>query len=78
MTSPDSPSYPNTNELPAWLRTVLAQVEGLQFGVVQITVHDSRVVQVERTERVRFDAAMGRSSSGERSSPNPTSGGSRR
>ncbi len=78
MTSPDSSSSPNTSELPPWLRTVLAQVEGLQFGVVQITVHDSRVVQVERTERVRFDAAIGRSPSGERSSPHPTAGGPRR
>jgi hypothetical protein len=26
----------------------------MQFGVIQIVVHDSRVVQVERTERTRF------------------------
>jgi hypothetical protein len=26
----------------------------LQFGIVQITVHDSKVVQVERMERIRL------------------------
>jgi len=29
----------------------------MQFGVIQIVVHDSRVVQVERTERTRFSVA---------------------
>jgi len=29
-------------------------VKQLRFGVVQITVHESHVVQVERTEKVRF------------------------
>jgi hypothetical protein len=38
-----------------WLELVQKQVETLRFGVVQITVHDSRVVQVETTERLRFD-----------------------
>jgi hypothetical protein len=38
-----------------WLDLVQRQVASLQFGVVQITVHDGRVVQVETTERLRFD-----------------------
>lgn len=38
-----------------WLETVRRQVESLRFGVVQIVVHDSQVVQIERTERVRFE-----------------------
>jgi hypothetical protein len=37
-----------------WLELVRRQVATLQFGVVQITVHESSVVQVERTERVRI------------------------
>ncbi|MCX6898024.1 MAG: YezD family protein [Verrucomicrobia bacterium] len=40
---------------PRWLQTVRAQVESLRFGVVQIVVHDSRVTQIERTERVRLE-----------------------
>lgn len=38
-----------------WLEVVQKQVASLRFGVVQITVHDARVVQVETTERLRFD-----------------------
>lgn len=39
----------------AWLEIVQKQASSLRFGVVQITVHDSRVVQIETTERLRFD-----------------------
>lgn len=38
-----------------WLETVRRQVSSLRFGAVQIVVHDSRVVQIEKTERMRFD-----------------------
>ena len=38
-----------------WVGIVARQVESLRFGVVQITVHESRVVQIEKTEKVRLD-----------------------
>jgi hypothetical protein len=38
-----------------WLEIVREQVNSLRFGVVEIVVHDSRVVQIEKTERVRLD-----------------------
>jgi hypothetical protein len=38
-----------------WIEVVQQQVASLRFGIVQITVHDSRVVQIETTERLRFD-----------------------
>jgi len=38
-----------------WLEIVRRQVGSLRFGVVQIVVHDSRVTQIEKTERVRLD-----------------------
>jgi hypothetical protein len=41
--------------LPAWLDVIQEKVGSLHFGVVQIIVHDSEVVQIERTERIRFD-----------------------
>ncbi len=41
---------------PAWLEVVQKNVESLRFGVVQIIVHDSRVVQIERTEKTRLDS----------------------
>ena len=42
-------------KLPAWLQLVREHVGSLKFGTVQITVHDARVVQVERVEKLRFD-----------------------
>ena len=40
---------------PPWLAVVAEKVRGMQFGTIQITVHDANVVQVERTERTRFE-----------------------
>ncbi len=41
----------------AWLPIVVQKLQGLRYGVVQIVVHDSQVVQIERTERTRLDRA---------------------
>jgi hypothetical protein len=38
-----------------WLELVVHNVKSLRFGVVEIVVHDSRVIQIEKTERVRLD-----------------------
>jgi hypothetical protein len=43
------------NERESWLDAVRCQVESLRFGVVQIVVHDSRVVQIEKTEKIRLE-----------------------
>ena len=46
----------NTNSITSeWVGIVAKQVESLRFGVVQITVHESRVVQIEKTEKVRLE-----------------------
>lgn len=37
-----------------WLDIVRQNVQSLRFGVVQIVVHDSRVTQIERTEKTRL------------------------
>ena len=42
---------------PEWLAVVKKKVEGLSYGVVQIVVHNSRVTQIECTEKTRFDSA---------------------
>ncbi|MDB6170565.1 MAG: hypothetical protein JWM88_3429 [Verrucomicrobia bacterium] len=39
---------------PDWLALVREKVEGLRFGVVQLTVHEGRVTQIERTEKTRL------------------------
>jgi hypothetical protein len=43
------------DEKPDWLAVVRQQVGSLSYGVVQIIVHDSKVTQIEKTERVRLD-----------------------
>ena len=47
------------NEMPKWLSIVREKVASLQYGVVQIVVHDSRVTQIERTERTRLEQGEG-------------------
>jgi hypothetical protein len=38
-----------------WLSVVANAVASVRFGIVQIVVHDSRVVQIDRTEKLRID-----------------------
>ena len=40
--------------LPEHLRVVAEALERLSYGVVQLTVHDGRLTQVDVTERRRF------------------------
>jgi hypothetical protein len=41
-------------------RAILLALEGIRFGSVEIIVHDSRVVQIERKEKTRFDGTVSR------------------
>lgn len=43
------------NEDKNWLSIVQRNVETLHYGVVQVIVHNSKIVQVERTEKIRLD-----------------------
>jgi len=47
------------DEMPQWLSIVREKVASLQYGVVQIVVHNSRVTQIERTERTRLETCEG-------------------
>jgi hypothetical protein len=38
-----------------WLELVIQHVGSLRYGVVEIVVHVSRVIQIEKTERVRLE-----------------------
>ncbi len=37
-----------------WEDRILDALKGLQFGAVEITVHEGKVVQIERREKLRF------------------------
>jgi len=34
---------------------ILLAIKGLRFGSVEIVIHDSKVVQIERKEKIRID-----------------------
>ena len=35
---------------------ILRAIQGIRYGSVEIVIHDSRIVQIERREKIRFDA----------------------
>lgn len=51
-------SVPTGGTGEAWIELVRRQVGSLRFGVVQIVVHDSQVIQIEKTERVRLERSQ--------------------
>jgi hypothetical protein len=42
-----------------WMDRIQDHIKGLKFGTVQITIHDGKIVQIDRTERSRFDSIDG-------------------
>ena len=55
MRTTDVPVPVEESENADWVQLVKQSVKGLQFGVVQIVVHNAKVVQIEKTEKVRLD-----------------------
>lgn len=41
----------------AIIKEIFEAVESVKYGQIQITVHNSKIVQVDRTERKRFEDA---------------------
>lgn len=62
-TVPDAPALTELERAAARIRpesalaAIAAAVSGLKFGQVTVIVHESRVVQIERTERQRLSAS---------------------
>jgi hypothetical protein len=46
---------PEDADLERVMREVVRSLRSLRYGSVEIVVHDSRVVQIERKEKLRFD-----------------------
>ena len=42
-------------------QAILDAVHGIRFGSVEVVIHDSRVVQIVRTEKARIEDVRGRS-----------------
>ena len=52
MYMPQSGRVNGESENVRWLALVERQVKEIQFGVVQIVIHEARVVRIERTEKL--------------------------
>ena len=44
-------------------QAILLALRGIRFGSVEIVVHDSKIVQIERKEKTRFDHPSSRPAS---------------
>ncbi len=49
----DAHSEPDSGE--EILRRIASAISGVRFGSVEVVIQDSRVVQIERKEKFRFD-----------------------
>lgn len=54
-TAPVRPDFKD-HELTEIERQILSSLQQIRFGSLEIVIHDSRVVQIERSEKLRFDA----------------------
>jgi len=52
------PSPLGATAAPDWLEIVRAKVESLNYGIIQIVVHDHKVTQIEKTEKTRLDSPI--------------------
>jgi hypothetical protein len=42
------------------LKNIVKAIHQISYGSVEIVIHDSRIVQIERKERIRFDSGITR------------------
>ena len=48
-------SNPEETKIPYWVsQEILKAIQNMKFGSIEITIHDSRVVQIEKKEKFRY------------------------
>jgi hypothetical protein len=40
---------------PEWIERIIQTLNGLEYGTVQIVVHDGHITQIERSEKKRYE-----------------------
>ena len=45
------------NELNDVHKYILDTIKGIQFGSVEVTIHNAQIVQIEKSEKRRFEPA---------------------
>jgi len=53
--TPDALIGSGRTERDAIVAQILNAIQTIDYGSIEITIHDSAVVQIERTEKIRFD-----------------------
>ncbi|HXD90244.1 MAG TPA: YezD family protein [Candidatus Binataceae bacterium] len=51
----DEPAEAGDEALAKALSEVARSVKSVNFGSIEIVIHNSRIVQIERKEKIRFD-----------------------
>ncbi len=49
-----TPGALSQNDTADWVDVLRQHVASLRFGVIQVVIHEGRVVQIERTEKYRL------------------------
>ena len=44
-----------------WIEVIKEKLGGLRYGQILLTVHDGRIVQIERTEKTRLEPSSTKS-----------------
>lgn len=57
MSTTNAPRHDRHQDL---AQNIIRAIEGSRFGSVEIVIHDSRVVQIERKEKLRFETDSSR------------------
>ena len=53
---PDTKKNSKEQQAATIANQIAAALQGIRFGSVEIIIHESKVVQIERKEKLRFDA----------------------
>jgi hypothetical protein len=48
--------HQNINEA---IKEIIEALDGLKYGEIKITVHNSKIVQIDKTEKTRFEDVQG-------------------
>jgi hypothetical protein len=54
----DAGTEPDLPLPPALLRELRQALQAIRYGAIELVIHDGRVVQLERREKVRFDIEL--------------------
>jgi hypothetical protein len=52
---PETDATGDGRDLRPVIREIVRALRGVNYGSIEVVIHNSRVVQIERKEKIRFD-----------------------